>query len=283
LLLDLPAVAMRATHEKALAKDRAPRRSSAFAACFLRELRAALLNRFVYLYSAAMLATGVGALTGEYSGETSPYFLLQAVLYLVPLFALLIGTGSAQNDQEERVFLLTQPIPRWSIVLGKFVALWSLLSLAAGLLLVPSAFGDTALELLAVLWGNAIGISGVFLALGLAVGFSTNDRVKAHLAALCGWLVLLAGFDLVALTSVHLTSASLHQCVLVFALMVNPLDALRVGALFSLDQVLFDASQAPLLARWWIAHPEIWVAIICVLWIAVALAWSTLRVEREEF
>lgn len=241
------------------------------------------MNRFIYFYSAAMLATGLAALGGEHSGDTSPYFLLQAILYLVPLFALLIGTGCAQSDQEERVFLLTQPIPRGCIVFGKFAALWSLLSVAAGLLLVPSALGDTALAPLGLLWGNAVCISGVFLALGLAAGFSTSDRVKAHLTALCVWLLLLAGFDLLALAAAHVPGMEMHEAVWVSALMANPLDALRVGALFSLDQLPFDASHAPLISRWWIAHPEIWVAVISSIWIALGLGWSTFQMHREEF
>jgi len=282
LLLEAPAIAMSSRRKERLcAVSTRHGRCGAFGACFLREIRAALLNRFVYLYSGAMLCSGLAALAGEHAGDTSPYFLLQAILYLVPLFALLIGTGSAQSDQEERVFLLTQPIPRWSIVLGKFAALWSLLSVAGGLLLVPSAFGDAGLGSLGILWGNAVLISGVFLALGLAAGFSTSDRVKAHLAALCGWILLLAGFDLLALAAAHVSSITVHEAAWVSVLMVNPLDALRIGALFSLDQIPFDASQAPAIARWWIGHPETWVAAICTLWMFLALGWSILRVERE--
>src|SRR5690349_14654562 len=107
----------------------------ALRAFFIRELRAALLNRFVHIFSAAALLAGFAPIfASAHAGETAPYFLIQVILYLFPLFALLIGVGSAQSDQEERAFLFTQPAGRGASVLGKFFALWLLIAFAALLL-----------------------------------------------------------------------------------------------------------------------------------------------------
>lgn len=257
----------------------------ALRAFFLRELHAALLNRFVCVFSGAALLTGIAPLladTGPTTGETAPLFLIQAILYLVPLFALLIGTGSAQSDQEERLFLFSQPAGRGAMVLGKFLALWLLISLAALLLVLPSAIGDSALAPLASLWFHTAGAGGVFLCLGLAAGFSTNDRVKAHLAALCIWLVFLAGFDLAALAAANVPSIQKVPSLWAALLIINPLDSLRIGTLLSVDGVPFDSSQAPGLARWWLDHLGFCFAIISVLWMTTGLLWSSFRLERAE-
>lgn len=255
----------------------------ALRAFFLRELRVALLNRFVHVFSGAALLAGIAPLladSGSTAGETAPYLLIQAILYLVPLFALLIGAGSAQSDQEERVFLFSQPAGRGASLLGKFLALWLLISLAAMLLALPSAIGESALASLGFLWLRAAGAGGVFLCLGLASGFSTNDRVKAHLAALCIWLVFLAGFDLAALAAVHFPAVQKMPSLWAALLMANPLDSLRIGALLSLDRVPFDASQAPALARWWLSHPGVCFTMVSAFWMTIGLWWSGFRLER---
>lgn len=239
----------------------------------------------MHVFSGAALLAGIAPLladTGPAVGETAPYFLLQAILYLVPLFALLIGAGSAQSDQEERVFFFSQPAGRGASALGKFFALWALISLALVLLVLPSAIGDSALAPLVFLWLLAVGAGGVFLGLGLAAGFSTNDRVKAHLAALCVWLVFLAGFDLAALAGANFPSIQKMASLWIALLMVNPLDSLRIGALFSMGRVPFDASQVPALAQWWLAHPGISFAAVSVFWMTAALLWSDVRLERAE-
>lgn len=254
---------------------------NAIRAFAIRELRAALLNRFVQIFTAAALLAGLAPLLNDATGgDLAPLFLLQAVLYLVPLFALLIGTGSAQGDLEERPFLFAQPGGRRALVLGKFVALWLLLSVATLALVLPGMFGDTAVKPLALLWLHAIGTAGVFLAIGLACGFATNDRVKAHLAALCLWLMFLAGFDLLALAGAHLPWVQGRPALWTSLLMLNPLDALRIGALFAVDRIPFDTTQAAPLVRWWLANLGAWFAALSATWIAIALAWSRRRIEH---
>lgn len=251
-------------------------------ACFTRELRVALLNRFVHVFSGAALLAGIVPLLADRgSGEGTPYFLLQALLYLVPLFGLLIGAGAAQSDQEERPFLLTQPVSRRVFVAGKFCALTLLLAGAALLLVLPAAVGDVALAPLAFLWLCAAGAGAVFVAAGLACGFATNERVKAHLAALCVWLLLLAGFDLAALAGAHLPFLQARPGLWTSVLMLNPLDALRVGVLFRIDQVPFDTALAAPLVRWWLTHPGLWFATLTLFWTTLALAWSARRLDRS--
>jgi hypothetical protein len=254
-------------------------------ACFVqREAMASLHSRFLHVLCAAALLAGIAPLFASESNaaETAPYFLLQAVLYLIPLFAVLIGAGSAQAEIEERPFLLSQPVSRFAIVPGKMIALWLLIALAAALLVVPAALAGGDDAALAFIWLNAVGVGGVFLSLGFAAGYATDDRVKAHLAALTLWLLLLAGGDLAALALAHIPAAQARPQAWSALLMLNPLDAVRVGALFTLDRVPFDLAAAPPLARWWLGHPGLWSALICVAWSALATAWSARRAGRIE-
>ncbi len=257
-----------------------------FRVFFFRELHAAVLSRLVYVFCGMALLAGWVPLLGEAGPDRTEivvYALLQASLFLIPLFAILTGVGSAQNEQEEEPLLMSQPIGRGVRVLGKFAALWGLIAVAAGLLVFPAILSGCRIGALGFLWFHTFAVGGVFAALGLAVGFSSSDRVKAHMIGLCAWLVLLAGFNLLALAAAHVAEVQRWPQLWLGLLMVNPLDALRISAMFTLDRIPFDVASAPPLGQWWLGHLSLWFVLLCSAWIAAALAWSRARLERLEF
>jgi hypothetical protein len=253
-------------------------------AFFLRELHAATLNRFVYFFCGVSLLAGFVPLWADPAGGaagTAAHTLLQASLYLVSLFALLTGVGSAQNEEEEQPFLMTQPVGRGCRVVSKFAALWLITGAATVLLVLPSIIAGA--EMLWLLWRHAFGLGGVFVALGLAVGFSIGDRVKAHMTGLCVWLGLLVGSDLLALATAKAGLAESHPQAWLALLMANPLDALRIGVLLEIGRIPFEAESAPPLGRWWLTHLGLWFACLCTCWMLLSLAWSRFRLEWREF
>ena len=65
-------------------------------------------------------------------------------------------------------------------------------------------------------------------------------------------------------------------------LMLNPLDAFRVHALFALEQIPAEAANKTPLANWWITHAALWFLIISAAWSFVATALATMRLNRWE-
>ncbi len=258
----------------------------AVAAFLGRELHAAVLNRLILSFSAVASLAGLAPLFADVGGDpttTAAYMLLQATLYLIPLVSLLIATGSAQSEAEEQPILMSQPVRRGSRVIGKFLALWLVIAIAALLLVAPAAFAGASLGALLFLWLHALGTGGTFAALGLAIGFSTADRVKAHMIALAAWLLFLAGGDLIALALAQTGAMQRLPDLWLALLMLNPLDALRIGGLLSLDRIPFDIATAPPLGQWWLGNLGLWFAMLSTGWIALSLAWSLFRLERQEF
>ena len=253
-----------------------------FGALVRREFRAALLNRFIVLFCTLSLGAGLVPLLIEQtrSADATLLFLIQCVPYLVPVFALLIGCGVAQADLEERDFLLSSPIPRGMILLGKLSALWILFAIAALFLVIPAGFGECGLRELSILWLYMTGTGGVFLALGLAIGFSTADRVKALLVALSVWFLFLAGFDLVALGAASVPAVQGCPGLWTLLLALNPLDALRVGQLLTAAGIPFDASRMPFLVQWWVGHLGVCFTAVSAGWISLGLGWSRWRMEK---
>lgn len=254
--------------------------SRVFTAFFLREIRAAALGRFIHVFWALALIAGFLPLDAEDEGSGA-MALLPFCLYFLPLFSLLAGIGSAQNETEEREILLTQPLGSIPRVAGKFLALWLIAGSAALPLVLPTALhgGDT--HGLVFLGLHAAAIAGIFAALGLAAGFSTADRTRAYLGGLCLWLVLLTGASLVALATARNGFAEESPLVWISLLMASPLDALRIGALLQLGKIPFDPGAVPPLAKWWLVNPGTWFAVLTAGWLALALGWSAFRLDHR--
>jgi hypothetical protein len=254
--------------------------TSVLGAFFLRELRAASVGRFIHVFWGLALVGGLVPVIFETHGGES-HLLLQWCLYILPLFALLAGIGSAQNEAEEETLLLSQPIGSLRRVVDKFLALWLIVAVAVVPLILPSLVQGGQRDSLVFLALHATAVGGIFSALGLAIGFSTQDRLKAYLAGLCMWLFLLVGFGLIALAAARGGFAKTSPQLWIALLMVNPLDAMRVGALLNFGKIPFDLSVAPPLGRWWLENPIRWYAILAAVWMTVSVLWAAWRIERR--
>lgn len=249
-------------------------------AFLLRELRTSVLSRSVHLLGGLCLVVGLLPLWTS-GGEGADYTLLQASLWIVPLFALLTGIDSAQAEEEERAFLGSQPVGGAHRVIGKFVGLALMLALVTGLLVLPATIAGVAG--LGVLWLHTLGIGAIFTSLGLAVGFSTGDRIKAHMLGLGLWLLLLVGSDLLALATARSGWAAEHPDAWLGFLMTNPLDALRIGMVIRLERIPFESASLSPLGQWWVGNLGLWFVLLTAGWITLALAWAGFRLARREF
>ncbi|GAA5482579.1 hypothetical protein [Haloferula sargassicola] len=253
-----------------------------FTAFFLREIRSALLNRFVYLFAVLCLVVGlVPVLMSAAAETTAAYTLLQACLWMVPLFSLLTGVGSAQGEDEERDYLASLPLGGGVRVLGKFTALATILAVATVLLIVPALLAGAPGDQMLGFWLHAFGAGAVFAALGMAVGFTVRDRLKSHLLGLCLWLALLTGPDLLALGAARDGLADEHPDLWLGLLLSNPLDALRISVVLRLDRIPFEPDSA--FARLWLGHLGAAFALVCTVWAAVSLSWGGSRLASRPY
>lgn len=244
-------------------------RSTVFKAFLFREFRATLGNRLMLVFAPLALVLGLfPALSPQNAGgQQALLYLLQASLYLFPLFGILLGTGSAQNDQVESELLLAQPFPSAGRVGAKFCALWAVSGGILLLLFLPAAIAWRGFLTFLPLLGGSLMVLAVFLMLGLALGFRIRDSVKAHLLSLVVWLFLLVGIDLLAILLAYHPDISSLSHLWISLLMINPLDSLRIGLLFGIQAVPFDLDSIPPLARWWLQNALSWVGLLCFAWI----------------
>ncbi|MCK0150460.1 ABC transporter permease [Marivita sp. S6314] len=212
------------------------------------EFRILRRNRWLFIATAllsvfALALTISGASTSGALGvdllTISVASMTTLAVYLVPLVALLMSFEAIAGDAERGslALLLTYPVSRGTLLLGKFVAHVAGLAIAVvigfGLTgVVAFAMGgagpESGLALLRLMAGSIL-LGAAFLAFGYVVsGFSRSVAAAAGGAGFV-WLILVVLYDLVLLAMVIWDNGgAFSRQVFPWVLAANPADALRL-------------------------------------------------------
>ncbi|MFC5386624.1 ABC transporter permease [Aquamicrobium segne] len=214
----------------------------------LCEFRVAFRNRWVAIATAMMtlfalvLAAAGAAPTGDVGVDRLSVIvasLTSLSVYLVPLLALLVSFDAVAGEVERGTLplLLTYPVSRLQILLGKLLAHIAILSLAIGLgygvaaiaaiLVDPGALAGLA-SLWRLIWSSVL-LGATFLGAGYALSALTRRTSSAAGLAVGLWLAIVVLYDL-ALLALIVSDAGgpLTTQILPVALLSNPADAFRI-------------------------------------------------------
>lgn len=255
---------------------------SPFRAVLRREVQAAMKNRYLQVFSILALAGGLFSVWMSENIEAIAHFTLQVALYSVPLFATLLGVSSARMESEEWPMLFALPVRRSLVFGAKFLAGWAVFALLLAILFAPGLFVGATVATTASLCAESVALSAVFIALGLCVGVYAADRVRALIAGMLVWIVLLFGFDLAAMALAHWPLVQKIPGFWVGLLMANPLDAFRIQALFALEQIPPETAAKAPLAQLWLDHAHAWYFFVAAAWTCALLLATARRIGRLE-
>ncbi len=223
-----------------------------------REIRDALRNRWVV---AATLVLCVFALSLAFLGSAptgtvaaSPLAvtavsLSSLTIFLIPLIALLLSYDAVlgEIDRGTMALLLTYPVARWEVIVGKFLGHVAVLAFAtlvgygaAGLALwLTSESADPhAWQAFGAMVGSSVLLGAAFVALGYLVNTLVRDRGTAAGVAVGIWLVLVLVYDMALLGGLVADQGRfLTPGVLNWLLLLNPADAYRLFNLAGLSDV----------------------------------------------
>lgn len=251
-------------------------------AAFRRELAEHRLNRFLHVHLA--LCACVGSLplfTPDAAQRSAAAWVLQAVLYCLSLSSLLLGLSAAHGDADEFPVLFTQPVSRAMWVAGKALALIAILAPASALLVLPTVLTTALTASLAFVACAAAAVCAVFALLGLAVGFWVRDEVRGLLLAVAFWFGLLFGMDLLLLALSGSPWVQGHVTAWMLPIMLNPLSALRVTMIFSLEQTAPASVGGGALAKWWLGHGGLWLVLMLSVWAVVTFVAGVAGAKRR--
>jgi ABC-2 type transport system permease protein len=177
-------------------------------AVYRRELLSYLTTPTAYVFVAVFLVA-IGAFTFQVGNffaqgraDLAPFFNFHPWLFMVflPAIAMRLWAEDARSGATE--LLLTLPIPTWALVLGKFLAAWSVAGIAL-LLTTPlwitiNVLGDPDNAAILVGYLASFLMAGAYLAIGSAMSALTTAQVVAFvLAVLVAFVLTVLGTPIV--------------------------------------------------------------------------------------
>ena len=273
---------------------------TAVAAIAGREVLAGIRNRWML---AASLLLGVLALTLAFIGSTpagpvaaSPLAITVVSLsslsvFLVPLIGLLVSYDTLVGEIERGTMplLMTHPVTRWRIVLGKFAGQVAILAVATvagfGVAALATGLGDggdaEAWRAFGVMVGSSILLGGAFIALGTLISAVVAERGTAAGVSAAVWLVFVVLFDMALLAVLvadegQVVSGDLFRVLL----LLNPTDVYRMLTLAGSETVGALSGMAGVSAEAAFGHGLLFP--VMALWIAVPLGLAGVLFGRKE-
>lgn len=249
-------------------------------------LLAALALTLAFLGAAPAGRVGAGAL------EVVVVSLSSLSIFLLPLIALLIAHDAVVGEMERGtlLLLLSYPVARWQVVLGKFLGQGAILALATGvgygaagaaLAAAGHAIGPEDWRAFALMVGSSVLLGAAFVALGLLASALVRDRGTAAGIAVGLWLLLVLVWDmallglLVADKGQRITAGMVDA-----ALLLNPADAYRLLNLAGLPGLGALSGMGGLAEGTGLTPPVLLAALLA--WVLVPLAAAAAALARRE-
>lgn len=257
----------------------------------IKESRDGYRNRWVVMLTLVMtlLALTLSLLGSTPTGTTSISPLAVTVvslsslsIFFIPLIALLLAYDSVVGEAERGtlILLLTYPVSRTEVVLGKFIAHLFLLTIAivigygiAGLTISFAGeygFADQEWESFLRLLLSSVLLGAVFLSIGYMISVAVKERTTAAAVAIGIWLlfVLLYDMGLLALLAAG-SDGGINGELVKWLMLINPTDSYRMFNLTSSSDTALLSGMAGLSSEHRVS--DISLILIMLSWIIAPL------------
>lgn len=216
--------------------------------------------------------------------------LSSLTILLLPLIALLLAYDAicGEFDRGTMLLLLSYPVSRGHLVLGKFVGHVAILAFAtiigygsAAIALAMTGADISGWQAFLSMIGSSILLGSAFLSIGYLISALVSDRGAAGGLAIGVWLLFVLIYDMALLGLLvldkgnHITAPILNAL-----LLLNPADAYRVFNLSDLGGVSQFTGMAGLSED--AALPAAGLIAALLLWTAVPLTGAGLALRRRQ-
>lgn len=212
---------------------------ASLAAIYRREVLSYLTTPTAYVFVAVFLFA-IGLFTFQIGGffearraDLSAFFAFHPWIFMVFLPAIAMRLWAEETRSGAIELLLTLPAPTWALVLGKFLAAWTIaavaLLLTAPLWITVNVLGspDNAAILTAYL--ASLLMAGAYIAIGSAMSALTQAQIVAFvLAVMISFLLTVLGLPLVQDFFSGFTGGGLAEAIARFSLL-HHFDAAQRG------------------------------------------------------
>lgn len=266
----------------------------------LKELRDGLRNRWI---AAAILVLGAMALllsllgsapTGSIRAsamDISVISLASLSVYLIPLIALMLSFDAMVGEFERgtMMLLLTYPVTRAQVIMGKFLGHVMILSVAiivgyGGAMLLRTLFtdgGTDGWQAYVLMMASSLVLGAIFIALGYMVSVLVRERATAAGAAIGLWLVFVVLYDLLLFGVLLIDEGQLiSQQLFSLLMLLSPTDTYRILNLSLFEGVSQAAGIAGVASEAGM-NSELLIGVL-FFWVVAPLAVTLLVFQRRE-
>jgi len=266
----------------------------------MKELRDGFRNRWI---AAAIIVLGILALVLSVLGsaptgsiraselDVSVISLASLSVYLIPLIALMLSFDAMVGEFERgtMMLLLTYPVTRWQVIMGKFLGHVLILFIAilvgygGAVVAMTLVTGSSAegWQAYVVMMASSMLLGAIFIALGYLVSVLVKERATAVGAAIGLWLVFVVLYDLLLFGALTLDKDQLiGQHLFSMLMLISPTDTYRVLNLSSFEGVSEAAGIAGVASEAGLSG--ILLVSAMLLWVVVPLAGTLLVFQRRE-
>lgn len=266
-----------------------------------KELSDGLRNRWLLAISLlfAVLAVGIAWLGAAASGQVgftsipaTIASLASLATFLMPLIALLLAYDAIVGEDEggTLLLLLTYPLGRGQILLGKFLGHGMILGLATligfgcAALAIGVLVDNVELGMLAWAFGrfmlSSTLLGWVFLAFAYVLSSTVSEKSSAAGLALGVWFGFVLVFDLALLAVLVLSQGKFNPELLPWLLLLNPTDVFRLINLSGFEAATNTVGVMALGADLPVSRALLWLCLL--LWAGLGLAVAYLLFRRRE-
>lgn len=267
-----------------------------------KEIRQAIRNRWVLAATLLLAALALsltflgtapsGSNVGARPLDVVIVSLSSLTIFLVPLIALLISHDAIVGDMERgtMLLLLSYPVARWQVLIGKFFGHLAVLAFAtclgygaaiAALPVTGSWMDQEGLIAFAAMIGSSVLLGAVFVAIGYWISALVRDRGTAAGVAIGLWLLLVLVYDMALLGVLVLDRGqNITGATLSALLLLNPTDVYRLFNLTGFANVSMFSGMAGLAGSATLSVGLLVAAL--ALWTVIPLAFASLSFSRRE-
>lgn len=214
----------------------------------LKEFRDGLRNRWII---AAILLLGTLALSLSLLGsaptgsikasalDITVISLASLSVYLMPLIALMLSYDALVGEFERgtMMLLLTYPVSRWQVIMGKFMghSLILFVAILAGyggallIMILTTENGVDGWQAYAMMMFSSLILGMIFVAIGYLISVVVRERATAAGAAMAVWLIFVVLYDLLLFGLLLMDeNQQISQQLLSFLMLISPTDSYRI-------------------------------------------------------
>ena len=244
----------------------------------------------VLVFAVSYFGLAVVELVGLQQLDRTAVSLIHLMLYLVPLGSMLMAVPSFRTEGGVTEQLLSEPVTRTEIVLGKLAGLSGAHSLAVLLgfaftgVLIGARVGGRGLGAYLAVVAFSLLVGMVFLSLSTLLTVLAGRGVQAYALVLVVWFVMVLLFDLGVVGLAFALPERAANRMAVTAVFVNPVDGARVAALLTVSGKETFGAAGAVLARALGGEGRAVALILAALfgWVAVPAAAAAAVLERQD-